>query len=406
MKKYLEEVRRRTDSLQVTFVQIPREENECADRLAKAASAVTMTTPDRVLSFIQNSSIINSETKVQEVNPEYDWTTPLMAYLKEGTLPDNKDTARKLKVRASRFIIINDVLYKRGFSRPYLRCLGHEEADYVMREVHEGICGNHSGARSLVHKLIRAGYYWPTMQKDAQTYVKICDKCQRFGIPRVLISDNGKQFDNKAFRYFCSELGIRNHYSSPAHPQANGQVEVTNRSLLKIIKTRLEGAKGIWPDELASVLWAYRTTARTPTGETPFRLTYGSEAVIPAEIGLTTYRVESYEGGKNEEALRLQLVLADEVRTTAEQRIARYKNLMAKYYNSKVRRRDFQIGDLVLRKVMGATKDPSQGKLGPNWEGPYKISSWQRKGTYHLETMDGRKLQHPWNTEHLRRYYQ
>nr|POE57708.1 hypothetical protein CFP56_13968 [Quercus suber] len=163
MKKYLEEVRRRIGSLQVTFIQIPREENECADRLAKVASAVAMTTPDRVLSFIQNSSIINSETEVQEVNPEYDWTTPLMAYLKEGTLPDNKDAARKLKVRASRFMIINDVLYKRGFSRPYLRCLGHEEADYVMREVHEGICGNHSGARSLVHKLIRAGYYWPTM---------------------------------------------------------------------------------------------------------------------------------------------------------------------------------------------------------------------------------------------------
>ena len=67
----------------------------------------------------------------------------------------------------------------------------------------------------------------------------------RFGIPRILVSDNGKQFDNNAFRDFCSELGIKNHYSSPAHPQANGQVEVTNRSLLKIIKTRLERAKGI-----------------------------------------------------------------------------------------------------------------------------------------------------------------
>ena len=66
----------------------------------------------------------------------------------------------------------------------------------------------------------------------------------RYGIPRVLVSDNGKQFDNNSFRSFCSELGIKNHYSSPAHPQANGQVEVTNRSLLKIIKTRLDGGKG------------------------------------------------------------------------------------------------------------------------------------------------------------------
>ena len=67
----------------------------------------------------------------------------------------------------------------------------------------------------------------------------------RYGIPRVLASDNGKQFDNSAFKSFCLELSIRNHYSSPAHPQANGQVEVTNKTLLKIIKTRLEGAKGI-----------------------------------------------------------------------------------------------------------------------------------------------------------------
>ena len=82
-----------------------------------------------------------------------------------------------------------------------------------------------------------------------------------------------------------------------------------------------------------------------------------------------------------------------------------YQNLMVKHYNSNVRHRDFQVGDLMLRKVMGATKDPSQGKLGPNWEGPYRISLWQRKGTYHLEMLDGQKLQHPWNTEHLRKYY-
>ena len=95
-------------------------------------------------------------------------------------LPNAKGEARKLKVQASRFVLMKDVLYKRGFSRPYLRCLVPEEVEYIMREVHEGICGTHSKARLLVHKLIRAGYYWPTMQKDTQAYVKICDKCQKF----------------------------------------------------------------------------------------------------------------------------------------------------------------------------------------------------------------------------------
>ena len=104
----------------------------------------------------------------------------LISYLKTGMLSDGKDAVRKLKFQASRFVLIKDVLYKRGFSQPYLRCLSQEEANYVMREVHEGICGNHSWALSLVHKLIRAGYYWPTMLKDAHAYVKACDKCQRF----------------------------------------------------------------------------------------------------------------------------------------------------------------------------------------------------------------------------------
>ena len=73
--------------------------------------------------------------------------------------------------------------------------------------------------------------------------------------------------------------------------------------MLKIIKTWLEGTKGIWPEELPSILWAYRTTTRTPTGETPFRLTYGSEAVIPAEVGLTSYRVHNHDKNKNDEAM-------------------------------------------------------------------------------------------------------
>ena len=114
---------------------------------------------------------------MQEVDSESNWTMLLISYLKNGMLSDGKDATRKLKVQASRFVLIKDVLYKRDFSRPYLRCLVPKEAEYIMREVHEGICGNHSGVRSLVHKLIKIGYYWPTMQKDVEAYVKTCDKC-------------------------------------------------------------------------------------------------------------------------------------------------------------------------------------------------------------------------------------
>ena len=105
---------------------------------------------------------------------------------------------------------------------------------------------------------------------------------------------------------------------------------MANRSLLKIIKTRLEGAKEVWPDELLGVMWAYRTTVRTPTGETPFKLAYGSEAIIPAEVHMASHRVKKYQAEENEEQLRLNLDLMDKVRMDAEQSTARYKNLTAR----------------------------------------------------------------------------
>ena len=122
----------------------------------------------------------------------------------------------------------------------------------------------------------------------------------RFRIPNIIISDNGRQFDNPKFLKFCPDLGNKNPYSSQKHPQANGQIEVTNRSLLKIIKTWLEGAKDAWPEELPNTLWAYKMTTKVPTGETQFKLTFKTEAVILVEVGLMNIRIKTYEEQKNQ----------------------------------------------------------------------------------------------------------
>ena len=145
---------------------------------------------------------------------------------------------------------------------------------------------------------------------------------------------------------------------------------------------------------------------RTPTGETPFKLAYGSEAVIPAKVHMANHRVTMYQDKDNKKQLCLNLNLIDEVRTNVEHRTARYKNLMARQYDAMVKPRRFNIGDLVLKKVSLATKNPAHGKLGPNWEGPYRVINCKRQESYYLEALDGRKLEHPWNVEHLRRYYQ
>ena len=317
MKKYLNKVARFVKRFkEVDFVKIPREENMEADTLAKEASVNEATGEFDEIQYLPSIDF----PEVQQIEGEENWITPIISYLKDGKLLERKDEAKKLRVRSARYLLMDEVLYKRGFSQPYLRCLAPDEASYILREIHEGACGNHSGARSLVHKVVRAGYYWLTIQADAKAYVKVCDQCQqfsnvhrqpseyltlmmapwpfaqwrldilgpfplrtrqmkflvvgieyftkwreaeplakitqqnvknfvwknlgcRFRVPKVLILDNGRQFDNALFRDFFEHFGIQNHYSSPSHPQANGQAEVANRSLLKIIKTRLEGAK-------------------------------------------------------------------------------------------------------------------------------------------------------------------
>ena len=121
---------------------------------------------------------------------------------------------------------------------------------------------------------------------------------------------------------------------------------------------------------------------------------------------MANHRVMKYQEEENKEHLHLNLDLIDMVRMDAEQRTTRYKNLMAKQYDAMVKPRRFNIGDFVLKRISLATKNLAHGKLGTNWEGPYRVINCKRQGSYYLEALDGRKLEHPWNVEHLRRYYQ
>lgn len=165
-----------------------------------------------------------------------------------------------------------------------------------------------------------------------------------------------------------------------------------NKSLLKIIKTWLKGAKGACPEELQNGLWAYRMTARVPTGEKLFRLTFGIKAIIPVEVGLTSFRVKTYEDQKNWQEPNGNLDLIDEVREEAMKPMAKHKEAIARCYNRKVKVRRFNTRDLVLRKVSQATNDASQGKLGPAWEGPYEVICHSREGSYYLNSLDSQEL--------------
>ena len=227
----------------------------------------------------------------------------------------------------------------------------------------------------------------------------------RFGVPRTLISNNGLQFDSKAFRRYYCELGIVNRYLTPAYPQGNGQVEASNKVIVNGLKKRLDNAKGRWVEELPHVLWAYRTTTRRLTGETPFTMTYGAEAVIPLKANFPTLKTNSFTPSGNDELLGESLDLIEERRERAMIHLAYYHQKLKQGYDTNVKLRPLSPGDLVLRKVVGAIKDPSWGKLGPNWEGPFQITSVAGIDAYYLEDLDEKVVPGPWNVNNLKSYY-
>ena len=177
---YLKKVRELLKKFaRVQVRHIPRAENSRADALAKLATAsqenLNRLTPVEHLS--EPSVDLNNE-EISPVMSESSWMDPIWDYLIEGLLPNNPKEASKLRSRSARFTIHQGALYKRGFFIPILKCIAREDDDYVLREVHEGVCGNHIGARALAGKVLMQGYYWPTILRDATELVRKCKVCK------------------------------------------------------------------------------------------------------------------------------------------------------------------------------------------------------------------------------------
>nr|GFA12522.1 reverse transcriptase domain-containing protein [Tanacetum cinerariifolium] len=216
--------------------------------------------------------------------------------------------------------------------------------------------------------------------------------------------DNGKQFADNPLKDWCDKLNITQHFASVKHPQSNGLVERANRSLGEGIKARLGEGNKNWVEELPHVLWIHRTMVKSSHGDTPFSLTYGTEAVIPAEIRMPTYHTRAVDVVNNDEELRLNLDLLEERRELAAINEARSKSKMTKYYNSRARGVAFQPGDFIYCSN-DASHAAASGKLDPKWEGPYEVADALENGAYKLQTRDETMLPRTWNVANLKRCY-
>uniref|UniRef100_A0A2N9HWZ7 Uncharacterized protein n=1 Tax=Fagus sylvatica TaxID=28930 RepID=A0A2N9HWZ7_FAGSY len=338
------------ESVQVE--QVRREYNSHADILAKLATALESDLHRSVTVEVLSapSTLIDTVDRVCGTNMEPSWMDPLIAYLRDNCLPQDPKAANVIKRKAPRFtresveaILGVGSLAHRAMSQGYWWPFMQSDAVRYVRKCDK--CQRfapkiHQPARELnplsspwpfaqwgldiVGPLPRApgnkkflivatDYFTKWVEAEPLSHIREVDTKRflwksiitRFGIPWAVISDNGTQFEGKLFKGFCSELGIRNFFSSPGYPQSNGQAEVSNKVILDGIKKRLEEAKGRWVEELPSVMWTHRTTKRRSTGETPFALAYGVEAVIPLEVGLPTTRTTEFDVEENESSLRM-----------------------------------------------------------------------------------------------------
>jgi ribonuclease HI len=333
-----------------TLQHVDRARNEEADTLAKAAARGEALPSDVFYHVIGMPAVRNPEGLQITTNAEghhivnlimtEDWRAPITLLLQGYYHPGDVNEAKRLKHRSRDFTLIEGHLYKKGISQPMLKCVTETEGLQILREVHSGTCGSHSGPRALA-AMMRQGFYWPAIVCAANRVTRSCEACQKFsprsGNPSQFTkliahtcplqrwgldivgplptaqgnlkftfiaveyftkwiearavstitskTDNGKQFDSQDFRDFCFSIGTKLAFASVYHPQSNGVVERANGKIFTAIKKMLlNDKKGKWADLLPEAVWALNTTECRATGFTPFRLLYGSEAMTPQEI--------------------------------------------------------------------------------------------------------------------------
>ncbi|KAI5388564.1 hypothetical protein KIW84_074304 [Lathyrus oleraceus] len=286
--------------------------------------------------------------------------------------------------------------------------------------------------RHMARKMLRAGYYWLTMESDCCKFVKKCHKCQIYAdkihIPPTLLNvisspwpfsmwgidmigmiepkaSNGHRFILVAIDYFTKWVEAAS-YANVTRPKMNGAIEADNKNIRKIIQKMVVTYKD-WHEMLPFALHGYRTSVCTSTGATPFSLVYGMEAVLPVEVEIPSMRVLIEAKLTDVEWVQRrydQLNLIEEKRLNSMCHGQLYQQRMKKAFDKKVKPCVFREGDLVLKKVLSFAPD-SRGKWTPHYEGPYVVKRAFSGGALILTTMDGEDFTRPVNLDAVKKYF-
>ncbi|GJS96563.1 reverse transcriptase domain-containing protein [Tanacetum coccineum] len=312
------------------------------------------------------------------------------------------------------------------------RCVHGQEANDILKACHEGPTGGHHSANLTARKVFDAGFFWPTIYRDAHTMIKSYDTpfpssrgnkyihvavdylskwveakalptndtrvvvkflkslFARFGTPRAIISDRGTHFYNDQFAKVMSKYGVTHRLATAYHPQTSGQVEVSNRGLKRILERTVRENRASWSDKLDDALWAFRTAFKTPIGCTPYKLVYGKSCHLPIELEHKAYwalKHANFDLKTAGDHRKLQLNELNELRDQAYENSLIYKERTKKLHDSKIKNRIFNVGDRVL--LFNSRLKIFSGKLKTRWSGPFTITQVFPYGTVELSQPDG-----------------
>ncbi|XP_014491679.1 uncharacterized protein LOC106754193 [Vigna radiata var. radiata] len=316
-----------------SVTHIPRAQNSRADLLLKLTHSREKSQLSSVIKTTLHKSLLETYT-TNVVAPRTDWWQDIIQLMVQQE--QGGRVSITYSKRIVRYMFVGDDLYRRGYTTLLLKCLSDEEAKYVMQELHHGVCGSHSGKRMLRAKILRPGFYWPSMEQDCATFIQKCISYQSHGhnlrIPpselREIISlwpfaqwgmdIAGPLPVGKAqCKYLLVAIDYFTKWIEAEALTIISAQKAANKAIISELKKRLGRAKGLWVEELPEVLWAYRCTPHGLTGETPFNLTYGTDAMLPVEVGEPTIRREMQDMNLNENQLRVNLDTLPERREVA-----------------------------------------------------------------------------------------
>eukprot|EP00253_Pinus_taeda_P018289 PITA_18289 len=354
----------------------------------------------------------NSSIQVSEIFLSSPWYVDILYVLQHLSLPPGmpRNRSRKLKLKPAKFCILDSALFWKDHGGMLLNCLVEEEAKRVVEDFHRGDCGGHLFWKTTANKILRAGYYWPSLFSDVYKAVKNCHECQIFQGKQKLQPLPLKPIDVSApFQQwgldFLGEIhpaSLRQHrwiltttdyftkwieaiptrqamdanislgHSTAYHPQGNGLAESSNKSLVNIIKKLLEISKKGWHKKLINALWADRVSQKKSIGMSSFELVYGTDTIFPTSLVVPVVKLLQ-EAGSEEDPMQKrinQMIHLQQTREEVFQNNCKLQERIKKIYDWKAKADTFQLDEVVLRWDARHEDKGKHGKFENLWKGP------------------------------------